>query len=420
MVSHHGYGTRAGSYINNSTQERIRAEHVYDIQVENSTIREISQHNPITPSQPLGNSSMVPNESPQRRYLLPLFFTEGGPNWLYNSFRISVRLALYQQRSIVLLPFHKHFVTQKDTSSRIRNFNDTFDLEKLRQLLPLATTDEFQRECGDNLTADDVILSRLFRKPRSNIQYLKEGYAKHVDLFRSMFGLVLPNAEDVWDSTYNVSARISTSPNSRCLIVSSPWELRHMELPNGEELYRRVDKHFVRAPYIVSAANLLSRQICDGGKFAVLHWRNRTGETGCRPGDNSDEHCRSVLARLGSMYKYAGVIVQSLTESMKSRGLECLYVAYPLYDQAILPLLGKSTRLYTRDDIIPPSSDIAEYKEDNYVWSLIEQEFARKAKLFFACAKSNWSQLVKHGRLEETINVKDLPGLPSNVRMMVR
>ncbi|XP_070545978.1 uncharacterized protein [Ptychodera flava] len=112
-------------------------------------------------------------------------------------------------------------------------------------------------------------------------------------------------------------------------------------------------------------------------------------------------------------------IVRQINKIMKAEKIPCLYIAKPLYPQSIEEYLSVTDlRVFTIRDIIAMVPSLKEYEFDNYVKSLVEQEMAENAPLFFSSRTSNWSfyvEFTRDMRKKKTVSVRELPGLPEEL-----
>nr|XP_006820717.1 PREDICTED: uncharacterized protein LOC102807194 [Saccoglossus kowalevskii] len=161
--------------------------------------------------------------------------------------------------------------------------------------------------------------------------------------------------------------------------------------------------------------------ICNGHRFAALHWRNRTGEV-CRVGLRANREDITCEDHIQLLNDNSATIARAVHDAMKKDGLDCLYLAYPPYSEDILEYMAAEIpKVYTVSDILVHG--IPEYmQEDEYYLSLIDQEMASRAALFMASGSSNWSDFVVDERKangKKNIFIGNLRGIPSSIINML-
>ncbi|XP_077867654.1 uncharacterized protein LOC144356980 [Saccoglossus kowalevskii] len=104
---------------------------------------------------------------------------------------------------------------------------------------------------------------------------------------------------------------------------------------------------------------------------------------------------------------------------MNKAHLFCMYIAFPPFTKRILDIIGDNIPNYfTKQDIVNLVPHIAEYKDDNYVISLVEQELAIRAVEFIGCQGSAWTDQVVKARTQirkKSVMINSLPGVPRDV-----
>ncbi|XP_077987105.1 uncharacterized protein LOC144441409 [Glandiceps talaboti] len=186
-----------------------------------------------------------------------------------------------------------------------------------------------------------------------------------------------------------------------------------IDLPCKQDLDIVLDKSLVRAPYIRHMADDGMKKVCRGN-FAVMHWRNKTGECTTR-----NAVCNDFSQSLEILLSAATAIVNDITKLLSVHNLTCLYMAKPMYQQEMETLI-KKTKLdvYSLSDLLEISPEIKKYEEDNYILSLVEQEIAERAKLFISSRSSNWSYYVEYTRnlrKKKTVGLQEFPSVPKEL-----
>ncbi|XP_077870056.1 uncharacterized protein LOC144363016 [Saccoglossus kowalevskii] len=196
-------------------------------------------------------------------------------------------------------------------------------------------------------------------------------------------------------------------PKSRPCIGLIPYEMDVEKMSAVNEL---VDRYLIRARYIRNMAENSINNICNG-HFAVMHWRNKTGER-CYIFD-CPKNQRDTLESL--VNHAVPEIVDGVTNIMISHNITCLYIAKPKYEQSIVSRFHEtSLDIYTIESIFKLNAEINSYKKDNYVLSLVEQEISERVPLFISSRSSNWSFYVEYTRslrLMKTIGLDEIPYL---------
>nr|XP_006816514.1 PREDICTED: uncharacterized protein LOC102807931 [Saccoglossus kowalevskii] len=343
-------------------------------------------------------------------YVIPQYSLGRGPSTAYKKIRWAVALAIHLNMGTVAMPIEGHKTQHK--SSPIR-FEDTFDLDRLRQLIPVISPEEIACVCDTSLQ-NDAIRMVDYNKNSPHLRFeVVELYPslKYLDSHLPAFNNLL----NVTMSQKNVHIRdvdFKTIYASRPCINIIPYE---MNFKDKNEVHKLVDQYLVRVKYIRDIAKLIVNNIC-GGNFAVMHWRNKTGERCALFDMCSTTHFAHLPGLADSVVP---LIVTGVINIMKANKQTCLYIAKPNYEQAIVQVFRNSSLMvYTLEDIIETIPDLRKYIHDDYVISLIEQEIAERVPLFISSRSSNWSfyvEYTRHIRHMKTIGLDEIPGLPKNI-----
>ncbi|XP_070548605.1 uncharacterized protein [Ptychodera flava] len=364
------------------------------------------------------NNNKKPSVDDRRRYLAPLHtYFDGGPNWAFSTFRMELRLALLQNRTIVATPFRVHDRLQMDILHSMRTLEDTFDVDKIREIVPVVSIEEFYQDCKEEiepemkwkpfkLIQNKTITNReRFLKMQQAVGEIRKNYP-----FKSRVNEDSPSdanrifLENTW--------------NTRCLAFYFDEDIRWLKTWKDDQLFAQVNKHLAWAPYIRHMVDEVYGTICDGKEFPVIHWRNRTGE-GCLLGTPWQKKvCKAEDSmNLKIMSELVTLMVDSLVEYMHSSNYQCVYIAYPPYEQEFVnKLKDKSLGIFSLRDIM--SSEISRYKDDNYVLSIIEQEIAVRAKLFIGWRESSWTRIVYNIRYPLNRPNLPLPRVPNMPKVL--
>ncbi|XP_077864522.1 uncharacterized protein LOC144350023 [Saccoglossus kowalevskii] len=152
-----------------------------------------------------------------------------------------------------------------------------FDEILINQIVPVVSMKEFYEECKDELIPKiklkpfDVIQdkevsnSRRYFKTRDAVGEIGRDYPFHARVSSG--------------STPEENSKfLAATQGVRCLSVYFDEDVRFFRSPADEELYQEVDNHLSWSPYVSGLVDGVYDAICDGTPFAVVHWRNRTGE----------------------------------------------------------------------------------------------------------------------------------------------
>ncbi|XP_002735035.2 uncharacterized protein LOC100377725 [Saccoglossus kowalevskii] len=321
----------------------------------------------------------------QRYYIFPLRFDYNGPNVYYSTFRRGVFFALYYNRTVVENWFRTHWSSPAARSTRF--LNETFDIEKLNEIVDVATVAEFKRDCNSTI---DVLLMHPFI--RTNLELFVSKYAKVKEKLEKRYKIILPDFSAIPQSKQSANALFTNPPKTRCLgFLSTRWEP-----PRVLKLFRKVDSHLERPALIKKIADDVEKKICDGDPFVALHWRNRSGEICGRdnkPCDNID--------RIDAVNLTAQSLAIDIRNFMENRSISCIYVAMPPFARRMVAILRKAgiSRVKTLSDISDKNyPDIVKVHDDGYMVSILEQEICSRAKVFLATQHSSWSvSAVRYG-----------------------
>ncbi|XP_077863937.1 uncharacterized protein LOC102803293 isoform X2 [Saccoglossus kowalevskii] len=113
----------------------------------------------------------------------------------------------------------------------------------------------------------------------------------------------------------------------------------------------------------------------------------------------------------------SGEIANAVATRLKQMNITKLYIAAPDYENEFINVM-KKTLPGTKEaiDITLPEK----YKNDNYVYSLVDQEIAQRSTYFIKSSSSVWSTFVDFFRVanNSTIILSQLPGYPESVKKL--
>ncbi|XP_077868610.1 uncharacterized protein LOC144359234 [Saccoglossus kowalevskii] len=160
------------------------------------------------------------NTDKRQRYLLGLQrYGTGGQNAQYSGFVNAVLFALITNRTLVLTPFFVHGGHVRGYSlEHMKQFNETFNVSRLNELLPLTTMEHYKSACNAYNTK---VLTW------NSINYESSSHA-----MLNFFGLKLPAERNLtklssmtWKQLASVAAMMVRS-NFTCIYVACPqWSL---------------------------------------------------------------------------------------------------------------------------------------------------------------------------------------------------
>ncbi|XP_002735530.2 uncharacterized protein LOC100373172 [Saccoglossus kowalevskii] len=386
---------------------------------ESNKIVQDTNYNPTLPKSPIMREHE--NEAMQNtdvRYLFPIHYYAGGPNYQYNDFRIALRYAISQNRSIVAIEVNDHFTQPAEVRTGLHSLESTFDVDELRKIVSIVSIDEFKRACQSSF--DGFITERTnYCSPE---KYTDE-YVRTTEIFEKNYGVKLPELTNISRTREEYRRLYEESSSARCLGIFRPWDIDDWRLPDRAEIDRKIDMHMKWAPYIRKMGEQVARTLCDGKPYLAVHWRNRTGEPcrivtktskqGLRYG--SESKCLNNIRTLQTLEKLAVGASRDVHDVMKRHQLSCVYVAFPFYSGKIIEILKDAdvTGIWSFANITTNEyPEIQAVKNDNYVTSLVEQEICKRSKIFIQRSESNWSEMVRYARdanSDVTLTMQRLP-----------
>ncbi|XP_070557879.1 uncharacterized protein [Ptychodera flava] len=353
-----------------------------------------------------------------RRYFLPVFRFGGGPNNQYRSFKIAVRFALHFNRTLVLGPFFNHPLINKWES---RNFSQTFDIEKLGQLVKVAPLEDFYADCHGVI--EKIVHGKPFIHKPKDFEYYVEKYKRTRRRFAQATGIKFPGLGSIPHSTLGSAQRFQNATVSDCLAFYCPYtidyEFMNLTSPvSTEEFYKTgklIDEHVVRAPYVRKVASVFEQVICKGTPYAVLHWRVNDDfmQMWCDALKSSECKLFRQLNETGEF------IAMQIRKTMEEANLHCVYIARPPGSWDLVSHLEKATvNVFTANDVLSQvGRGSGALYEDNYILSLVEQELAARSELFIGSSGSSWTCFVRRERQltpeKKSVFISETLGFPA-------
>ncbi|XP_077870435.1 uncharacterized protein LOC144364032 [Saccoglossus kowalevskii] len=349
----------------------------------------------------------------RRRYLLPVLrYGGGGTNSQFKHFENAAILSLVTNRTIALTPFFLNGGHVRGfTRETLRDFNKTFNVAKLAQLMPVSEIKDFQNDCENRrinvITWDgDEDAYKLTRR----------------ELFRKLLAIRLPRhaAVHVLDGERNSDELSRILGDEPCVALYRPHDFNLTE-HEYEKQRQIVHSHLVRTDFVKNVTDVIIQKMCDGKPYLAFHWRNKTTEYPCifqmRKGLKPNESVSfSCEAKKSEVLLMADKVAENIADIMQKKKIECVYVATLTWSQTIVEHLAKRiprNKIYISDNITA-GDDLSVLRDDLYTMSLVEQEICFRAEIFIASCASHWSQFVmadRDGVGKTTDCTSELPGM---------
>uniref|UniRef100_A0ABM0GPP7 Uncharacterized protein LOC100377674 n=1 Tax=Saccoglossus kowalevskii TaxID=10224 RepID=A0ABM0GPP7_SACKO len=316
----------------------------------------------------VNNSSVLHNMT----YIIPIYKLGPGPSTAYKKIRWTVALALYYGMGTVAISVQDHRTQSKMYESSRMKFEKTYDLERLRQIIPVISPTAVERLCRDRLYPDVIRVAN-----KDNKKYLDFDVVKKYPLIRYLDDNLpaynnLLNISVPKQSIHIQNIDLKSISESRHCIRVVPYEI-DIHRKKKKEVNDVLDRYLIRAKYIRDIAETAISSICNG-TFAVMHWRNKTGEK-CGLFDICTRRQKLHLPNL--VEGVVPLIVTGVFNITTNAHLNCLYIAKPNYEQSIVAHFKKtSLRIFTMDDLLERVPEIKKYSHNYYALSLVEQEIS--------------------------------------------
>lgn len=355
----------------------------------------------------------------RKRYLFPLYdIFDGGPNWAFSMFRVGQHLAMYQNRSIVTVPFRVHDRLQENVIFSLKTVEETLDVDSIKEIMPVATVAEFYQACNDSLNdLERKIMEHILNDDLDNSKRFWGMFYALDELRKKFPPKIVVNWEDPKEKHTQF---LKETADERCLLISKSEDIVPIITPYNDEIDNHIDKHFIWAKYIRDMIDPIFNKICDGQDFAVIHWRNRTGEN-CIAGSNwAPNICKEKeQAEVKALIDLSPKIAKSIADFVNSMNFKCIYVSYPPFEQDLIHRLDNLIpKIFSLRDVYKMSPEISSHKDDLYILSMIEQEISLRAKFFVGWRVSSWSGIVARMRDAQNAPRKVLsllPGMPKEL-----
>ncbi|XP_070534929.1 uncharacterized protein [Ptychodera flava] len=365
-------------------------------------------------------NSFMPTEKSQQ-YLFPVQAWEGGPNWNYKNYRIAIEYAMITDRKLVTIPFHIHHTQPHGWLTHgWRQFNETFNVDKLQEIVPLMTPEDYAQQCDGKV---EMVLQHPFATKRDISQFIFD-YNRTKNSYMELWNIELPDLGSIPRTMNEIKELLEQSKTIKCLGIYRAMDFAEMiERSDTPAVLMDIDRHLERASFIRSLTKRVIPQICQGKPYVSMQWRNKTGEM-CVfdmwvPWGELD--CSSHFEELRQAAEYVSTAV---SQYMKQNNFECVFLTFPPGSEEITQILGsKVQKIVTSAQLsqlrVPGIDEIA---DDNYFVSLLEQEIATRAPMFIGCNKSSWTQVVSYTRTandQPTLYLRDIENIPKNLKKLV-
>ncbi|XP_070547522.1 uncharacterized protein [Ptychodera flava] len=355
----------------------------------------------------------------RNRYLFPLYdIFDGGPNWAFSMFRVGAHLAMYQNRSVVTVPFRVHDRLQENVIFQLKTVEETIDVDELKKVMSVATVEEFYNACNDSLNdLERKIMEHILNEDMENSKRFWGMFYALDELRKTYPPKVVVNWEDPKEKH---ELFLKETADQRCLLISKSEDIVPLITPYHDEIDNHIDKHFIWASYVRKMVDPIYDKICDGERFAVVHWRNRTGEN-CIAGSNwAPNICKEKeQAEVKALIGLSNQIAHSIADFVKSMNYKCIYISYPPFEQDLVRRLDNLVpKIFSLRDVYRMSPEITSHKDDLYIISMVEQEISLRADFFIGWRVSSWSGIVARMRdaKERPRKVLSLlPGMPKEL-----
>ncbi|XP_070570432.1 uncharacterized protein [Ptychodera flava] len=385
----------------------------------------------LQPAINVSTAAIEPRSRPQ--YILPVFRGIGqGPNNQYLSFKAVVLYAILHNKTLVLPPFFNH---HRITEDDVRSFQETFNVDLLGSFVPVATLDEFKRDCNNRV--DAVLYTKPCLHPHSC--YFDSVYRTMIPIFEILTGIKFPTKEEaedkgtvpitmlpsdpifthetIYDFLHNIKDTFRTDSPCAAMFYPFPF-MKLMMRAYSNNVFEKLEQHLARAHYIRMMADYYIRTVLKSQQFLAVHWRMNY--------DFKIVWCgRRLECRWGCQYIYKRNSSEEITTSflgiMQAFNLSAVYFAAPQMQNNKLwtTLKTKIPNAFNSSSLVASlrGLDIPEMtsplEEDNYVISLVEQELCYRASIFVGTAVSTWTYMVEQQRLGKgTLFMPDIFGDP--------
>ncbi|XP_070572437.1 uncharacterized protein [Ptychodera flava] len=301
-------------------KESNESVHVFQNPVQGSAVE--SSQSTLIPEKPSFYSQNT--STSDHRYLFPIHFCEGGPNWNFLSFRMLVAYAITHNRSIVTIPFRNHHLN--NFTKLWRSFEETLDISQLRKIVHMVTPEVYIEKCGS--TINTFVQYPISTLPEISKKDNRRQYEKTRDIVKELWGIDLPDTSHKNRTVTETEQQMMKADDIRCLAIHGPLQIPHFLTEKEFGVLNLVDSHLLKAEHIRKMSAYVISALCGGKPYIALHWRNRTGEMiefhsiFCNP----MEVCIHKLEMLSNASQ---IIAESVGQFMKDRGINCVYVSVP-------------------------------------------------------------------------------------------
>ncbi|XP_070548514.1 uncharacterized protein [Ptychodera flava] len=301
-------------------------------------------------------------------YSMPQFII-GGPTSRHQNFKIALLYALYHKRAVVATPFANFYYKESGDEQFWWSFNETFDVEKLAEIIPLVSTQYFSYQCWGR--------AMLLAEPHVTRH---DGYERDFNQSRlhmlQKVHIEVPKLPALSKNFRMVEWRFRAADSDPCLCMYKPSEMAHLvgaEIPESlqKKLTTLINQHLTRAPYIRKEADEIIEYVRNYGPYIAIEWK----DTGL---DMKD-------------------VTAAIAKYMKKHKVEVAYIVHPsfLTEDVERALREVIPHMFSYHNAIAIAFlQGSRFAREKYLWSLLEQEIAFQADIFLASDDSNWSTFV--------------------------
>ncbi|XP_070558585.1 uncharacterized protein [Ptychodera flava] len=341
------------------------------------------------------NGKLLNVEDTHPRYLFPMFrLGVGGPNYQYNSLKTAIGFAMKHNRAIVLSHFFPHHM---NSISERMLFNETFDIEKLSEIIPVASVEQFKKDCDNNLGVT------VHGPPKLKGKSTPADYQKVYETVRLRLGLIygvkFPGMSFVPKTATESLTKISETDKNRCLGIYWPHNVATLPAPVFEESkLKTIDSHLTRAKHIQAIATTFVNALFKDCPFLGIHWSMND--------DLKKIWCETVMPKERRPLCLASPlpsrnISSILISVMEKHQLDCAYAAFSpdtiLAHMRDLSINMKGIKTFSNlYELDTPYASLLKADED--LLSLVEQEICTRAKLFIGVSNSWWTYHIARER----------------------
>ncbi|XP_077991519.1 uncharacterized protein LOC144445750 [Glandiceps talaboti] len=350
-----------------------------------------------------------PNElRTNNKYLIPILLGNQGLNNQMIGFKMSVAVAMYSNRTLVLAPFFDEL----KNSVRVRNIQEVIDLEHFRSLLPTISMQDFSKKCNGQVEVlfSGINMSNALTSEQYN-SYLTSVNSK-VTMYKNLTqieirdfdkdrGVLIELPSNLADGEHSLKtfrAKGLFESDANCVGLVYPYGL--MVRFYYYDYVTIFAQYLRRPPDIRQMADSFIWEVINSRNFLGIHWRfdEAWKRTWCNNGviDNNVRNNCQLLLKTDERS-----MVSHILNVMKEHSIFSVYLATPpnTQDKFVQELKKEVPNVYSRDDLLGISILGLDFDlDDNFRLSLLEQEICAKSAVFIGSRMSAWSDIVSEDR----------------------